>query len=293
MPTNDFIGFANSGSANIASQADYAAAAEQGIGMQPGPASSKLANKVWRQGANMAAALGKIAVSRGYDALDNGDIDALQANIDDSISTGTFNRMYFSQTSGTFTAPRSGIYRVTLKAGGGGGSGAYTSKKFGGGGGGEGGTLVFYTKLIKGNNYSYVIGAGGAAGENQASASAPEGGNGGASSFNAAYNISGGEGGKNAANASTGGVGGANATTPAGAEYYIIPGENGADGLDANSASEWIQSAAKGGGRSGSSKNGALSLFGSGGSGGGGYVGNAGYAPTAGAAGFILIEYAN
>lgn len=79
MPTNDFIGFASSGSANIMSQADFAAAAEQGIGMQPGPASSKLANKVWRQGANMAAAIGKLLLDQGYNALDDGDIDTLKA----------------------------------------------------------------------------------------------------------------------------------------------------------------------------------------------------------------------
>ena len=45
MATNDFIGFASAGSANIMSQADYAAAAEQGNGVQPGMASSRLANK--------------------------------------------------------------------------------------------------------------------------------------------------------------------------------------------------------------------------------------------------------
>lgn len=85
MPINDFIGFASSGSANIASQADYAAAAEQGIGMQPGPASSSLANKVWRQGANMAAALGQIVVGAGYDALDNGDIAELTKSLKSSF----------------------------------------------------------------------------------------------------------------------------------------------------------------------------------------------------------------
>lgn len=77
MPTNDFIGFASSGSANIASQADYAAAAEHGIGMQPGPASSKLANKAWRQGANMAAVIGELIKNHGNDALDNGDLVTL------------------------------------------------------------------------------------------------------------------------------------------------------------------------------------------------------------------------
>ena len=78
MPTNDFIGFASAGSANIMSQADYAAAAEQTDGVQPGPASSALANKVWRQGANMAAALGEVLTHEGENALDNGDINALK-----------------------------------------------------------------------------------------------------------------------------------------------------------------------------------------------------------------------
>lgn len=81
MPTNDFIGFASNGSANILSQADFAAAAEQGTGVQPGPASSKLANKVWRQGANMASALGGLMVDMGQDALDDGDIATLKTNL--------------------------------------------------------------------------------------------------------------------------------------------------------------------------------------------------------------------
>lgn len=81
MPTNDFIGFAAAGSANVMSQADYAAAAEQTDGVRPGPASSALANKIWRQGANMAAALGEIIKAQGLDALDNGDIAALTSNL--------------------------------------------------------------------------------------------------------------------------------------------------------------------------------------------------------------------
>lgn len=81
MPTNDFIGFASAGSANIMSQADYAAAAEQTDGVQPGPASSALANKIWRQGANMAAAIGGAIVDQGFDAKDDGDIATLMANV--------------------------------------------------------------------------------------------------------------------------------------------------------------------------------------------------------------------
>lgn len=77
MATNDFIGFASNGSANIMSQADYAAAAEQGNGVQPGMASSRLANKAWRQGANMAAAIGELIKNHGINALDNGDLVTL------------------------------------------------------------------------------------------------------------------------------------------------------------------------------------------------------------------------
>ena len=77
MATNDFIGFASSGNANVMSQADYAAAIEQGKGVQPGMASSKLANKIWRQGANMAAAVGELIKNHGNDALDNGDFVTL------------------------------------------------------------------------------------------------------------------------------------------------------------------------------------------------------------------------
>lgn len=85
MPINDFIGFASAGSANVMSQADYVAAAEQTDGVQPGMASSALANKVWRQGANMASALGRIAVAQGLNALDNGDIGALTTSLSSAL----------------------------------------------------------------------------------------------------------------------------------------------------------------------------------------------------------------
>lgn len=99
MATNDFIGFASNGSANIMSQADYAAAAEQGDGVQPGMASSKLANKIWRQGANMAAAIGSMIAALGYNALDNGDIAALQS----SITSGLNDLANAAAVSGSWT----------------------------------------------------------------------------------------------------------------------------------------------------------------------------------------------
>ena len=287
MAQNDFIGFASSGNANIMSQADYAVAAEQGAGVQPGMASSKLANKIWRQGANMAAALGRIAAARGYDALDNGDLNALQSSIDDTISVGTFNRIYFSQTSGNYTAPRTGVYRITLKGGGGGGGGRVASNYATGGGGGEGGTLIFYATLTQGQSYSYTIGAGGAGGSNDASASS--GTNGGSTKFNGnAYSISGGTGGYSDSNSNGGGQGGYTMTVPSGVTAYMIPGQTGQSGC--RGAGAWCMSRATGGGNSTTSSSGT-SYYGAGGSSAGGRAGNT-YDALPGADGFILIEYA-
>lgn len=113
MPTNDFIGFASSGSANIMSQADFAAAAEQTSGVQPGPASSTLANKVWRQGANMAAAIGSFIAARGYNAFDDGDIAALMTSFDSALcETGTWTPVLKGgTTAGAFTGAFYGDYR--------------------------------------------------------------------------------------------------------------------------------------------------------------------------------------
>ena len=107
MPTNDFIGFASNGSANIMSQADYAAAAEQGDGVQSGMASSRLANKAWRQGANMAAVLGQMIADAGYNALDNGDLAALKTALYGGLSA----RIAAEFESGTFTP---GFYGGTI-----------------------------------------------------------------------------------------------------------------------------------------------------------------------------------
>lgn len=127
MPTNDFIGFASAGSANIMSQADYAAAAEQTDGVQPGPASSALANKIWRQGANMAAAVGQMIVTQGSDALDNGDIGALATNLTDALKAipVDYTTVNFEDVSvpsgsttnlGSYIFPKKGIYLIEFVA---------------------------------------------------------------------------------------------------------------------------------------------------------------------------------
>lgn len=139
MATNDFIGFASAGSANIMSQADYATAAEHTDGVQPGPASSKLANKIWRQGSNMASAIGGLVSDYGYNALDDGDIATLKGTLKNAfllsndltsqslenasvptnamtnIGSITFSRgVYFLSFSLAFAANNSGFRQIVV-----------------------------------------------------------------------------------------------------------------------------------------------------------------------------------
>ena len=86
MPTNEFIGFATDPAANVVTQAQYAASSESTDGMQTGMAKSDLCNKVWRQGANMAAALGTVITDHGYDALDDGDVATLASSLSAALS---------------------------------------------------------------------------------------------------------------------------------------------------------------------------------------------------------------
>ena len=77
-----------------------------------------------------------------------------------------FNSRDVITTSGTYTAPVDGWYKITVKGGGGGGAGglysAYTIA--GGGGGGEGGMTIAYELLTAGDTASVVVGAGGTGG---------------------------------------------------------------------------------------------------------------------------------
>lgn len=89
MPTNDFLSWASGGSANIMGQSDYSGSAARTNGVQAGTASSALANKTWRQGANMAAMLGEFIRLHGYDALDDGDVAALETNYEAALTAFT------------------------------------------------------------------------------------------------------------------------------------------------------------------------------------------------------------
>lgn len=212
---------------------------------------------------------------------------------------GAFNKMLFSQTSGNYVAPYTGVYRITLKGGGGGGGGAQTDRYATGGAGGEGGTIIFYATLTKNQSYAYTIGAGGAAGANGAgNTDAQNGSNGGTSSIvigSTTYSITGGGGGRRRFSNGRGGFGG-RVKTPASNSVYMIPGMSGGNGTavlpDSITASGYISTLVQG---PGCSLGNQPSLYGGGGNGGGPAANSLPTTvaePTAGGDGYILIEYA-
>lgn len=128
-----------------------------------------------------------------------------------------YNHSETYQTSGSFTAPVTGLYRITIVGGGGGGGGCGTDARGihrSGGAGGSGGRLEFYEKLTAGTSYAFVIGAGGTGGNHGSSttgATGVDGTNGGDSSItinNNAYVTIGGQHGLGTAGLGYGGLGG-------------------------------------------------------------------------------------
>ena len=84
------------------------------------------------------------------------------ANYTKTINAPMFNKRDIITTSGTYTAPVTGWYKITVKGGGGGGSrGAGSTGITTGAGGGEGGTTIAYEHMLAGDTATVVIGAGG------------------------------------------------------------------------------------------------------------------------------------
>ena len=116
--------------------------------------------------------------------------------------TPAYNHRDEITTSGTYTAPVTGWYKITLKGGGGGGQGANVDAgNFvrGGSGGGEGGVTIAYKFMDAGETALITIGAGGAGSKTIASANnATAGGDGGTTTVtinNDTYTATGGHGG--------------------------------------------------------------------------------------------------
>jgi hypothetical protein len=83
-----------------------------------------------------------------------------------TVNSPMFNKRDVITTSGTYTAPVTGWYKITVKGGGGGGENAIKQSQYvcGGSSGGEGGTTVAYERMSAGDTVTVTIGAGGTAG---------------------------------------------------------------------------------------------------------------------------------
>ena len=85
---NDFLPWANSSSANVLSQAAYAALGNLQSGVVAGVASSQQANKTWRQSSIIASMVAQaIADATGQPSVDDGTIATLEANFFNMLRT--------------------------------------------------------------------------------------------------------------------------------------------------------------------------------------------------------------
>lgn len=102
-------------------------------------------------------------------------------------------QMYTTAGTYIFTAPVTGLYKITVVGAGGGSGGTYATTAYGAasGGGGGGGYAIKYVFLVAGDSYTVTVGAPGAAGTATAG-SATNGGNGGTSSFGTLVSATGG-----------------------------------------------------------------------------------------------------
>ncbi|WP_260858724.1 gp53-like domain-containing protein [Paraburkholderia sp. BCC1885] len=97
---NDFIPFAVGGSANVISQATYAAdtTLTQG-GFTAGIATSAQLNKVWRQSSIMAAVIASFIVAEtGQTAIDDGTTATLLTNFTNAVNAASKNKIILTDT---------------------------------------------------------------------------------------------------------------------------------------------------------------------------------------------------
>ena len=201
-----------------------------------------------------------------------------------------FNQKQTFTSSGSFTAPVTGTYKITLQGGGGGGGGAGTNPNLvhsSGGGGGAGAKLVAYEKLTAGTTYSFTVGAGGTGGTAGSSSTAGmSGGGGGATTItisNNAYSAGGGGAG-HLATGSNGGTGKISNTT-------VSRGQCGTNGqCDVNKNAMGGTGGGTGGGTTWGTGGVGAGFFGGGG-GGGTITENTYYNGYAGGNGYITFEW--
>jgi hypothetical protein len=99
MATNDFLPFATGGSANVLTQAQWAALAALLNGFQSGVADSKSINKAFRQSSIMSAVLAQfIADQSGQNSVDDGTTATLEANLLAAIKNATKQTIILTDT---------------------------------------------------------------------------------------------------------------------------------------------------------------------------------------------------
>ena len=150
---NEFLAFASSASANVESQADYAADAVLYQGFATGVASSLKLNKVWRQSSFITSAIAQFVANTGRNVLDDGNVanfvnlflnarsaflnKSVAGNADitlDPVMEANFTTLYLSglltgninviipasrQASYNVVNATSGVFTVTFKVAGG------------------------------------------------------------------------------------------------------------------------------------------------------------------------------
>lgn len=123
MATNDFLPFAAGGSANVLTQAQYAALAALTTGFQSGVADSKSVNKAWRQSSIMASVVGQMIASQsGQNAVDDGTTATLLANLIAAVKAssvavvGTVRNLAMNVSAASATAPLTADQIVVMSA---------------------------------------------------------------------------------------------------------------------------------------------------------------------------------
>ena len=120
--SSDFVPFATGIGANVASQADYVAAATTGTGYTPGVASSELCNKSWRQATFQAAVLASLVANvLNINVADNGNLTAAVNNLLSALNAIIAQALAAlppigANTSLTFT-PSAGTVNFAMTAG--------------------------------------------------------------------------------------------------------------------------------------------------------------------------------
>ena len=195
---------------------------------------------------------------------------------------GVINKMDVITTSGTYTAPVSGWYKITIKGAGGGGGGGATNGTLarGGGGGGEGATKYAYKYITQGASVLVTIGAGGTGGAgNPASTTPSPGSSGGTSAVNVgdgainAYGGGGGTGGggQGAQSGNIGGASGGNTNPAVNGRVYGNSGGGSGGGAGGNYNTNGTSASYGGGGGGGGAAASPVSAS-AGGKGGNGFV---------------------